>query len=155
MSEQDLERIGREWLRVVDLVKRDGIRDEHDHVRFRDSDLSVKGAAILGFAGLMLAADLVFLTAGKESFVSPERSCGWMGVASLYVLVVGAFCAMLSIVMTRKGRYDTGWASFGLMKIHHGYRQRWLWAGSALTGIGTIMYLAAITGMIAFARCWL
>lgn len=155
MPEQDLERIGREWLRVVDLVRRDGIRDEHDHVRFRDSDLSVKGAAILGFAGLMLAADLVFLTAGKESFVAPDRSCGWLGVASLYVLVAGAFCAMLSIVMTRKGRYDTGWASFGLMKIHHDRRQRWLWAGSALTGIGTLMYLIAITGMIAFSRCWL
>jgi hypothetical protein len=43
MREDDLEAVGREWLRVVDLVKQAGIVDEHNHVRFRDSDRSVKG----------------------------------------------------------------------------------------------------------------
>ena len=50
MQDKNLEAIGRQWLHVVELVKRDDCRDEHDHVRFRDSDLSVKGAAILGFS---------------------------------------------------------------------------------------------------------
>src|SRR5262245_54669066 len=118
MTQKELEAIGREWLRVVDLAKRDGIRDEHDHVRFRDSDLSVKGAAILGFSGLMLAVDLVFLSADKDSFIAPGRTCGVLGFAALFVLVAGAFCAVMSIMISRKGTYETAWSSFGLMKLY-------------------------------------
>ena len=153
MQDTDLEAIGRQWLRVVELVKRDDCRDEHEHVRFRDSDLSVKGAAILGFSGLMLAADLVFLSAGKDSLIAPDKSCGWIGLAALYVLVASAFCAVYSIMITRQGRYATGWASFGLMKLYHDRRQMWLRAGGALTCIGTLMYLLAVTGIAAVGRC--
>lgn len=155
MPNKELEAIGHEWLRVVELVKRDGIRDEHDHVRFRDSDLSVKGAAVLGFSGLMLAADLVFLSAGKDSFIAPEKTCGAIGISALYVLVAGAFCAVLSMMISRKGRYETGWESFGLMKRFHDQRQRWLAVGSVCTGAGTVMYLLAMTGVVAAGRCLL
>src|SRR5262245_351993 len=153
MKQEELEAIGRQWLRVVDLAKRDAIRDEHDHVRFRDSDLSVKGAAILGFSGLMLAADLVFLSAGKDSFIAPERTCGAFGVAALFVLVAGAFCAVMSIMISRKGSYETAWASFGLMKLYHDRRIRWLNASGVLTCAGTLMYLLAMVGVVATGKC--
>jgi hypothetical protein len=154
MTDKELERVGREWLRVVDLVRRDGILDEHNHVRFRDSDLSVKGAAILGFAGLMLAADLVFLSAANDSFIAPDRTCGTIGIAALYVLVAGAFCAVISIMISRRGTCETGWASFGLMKLFHDRRQWWLSVGSLLTCAGTLMYLLAMTGVVAAGRCY-
>lgn len=101
----------------------------------------------------MLAADLVFLSAGRDSLIAPERTCGLLGIAALYVLVVGAFCAVMSIMISRKGRYDTGWASFGLMKFHHDVRMRWLWLGNLLTGLGTLMYLLAMTGVVAAGQC--
>jgi hypothetical protein len=68
-SEEELARIGKERLRVVALAKSEDIIVEHDHVRFRDSDLSIKGGALLGFGGLMLAADLVVLSAAPDSFI--------------------------------------------------------------------------------------
>jgi len=154
MKESDLETIGKEWLRVVDFVRREGIRDEHDHVRFRDSDLSVKAAAILGFAGLMLAADLVFLSASKDSFIAPDKSCGWIGLVALYVLVGSAFCAVYSIMISRKGAYQSGWGSFGLMKIYHDRRRFWLGASGLLTCAGTLMYLLAVTGIASIGRCF-
>jgi hypothetical protein len=45
MTEEQLADIGREWLRIVALARKEDICVEHDHVRFRDSDLSIKGGA--------------------------------------------------------------------------------------------------------------
>ena len=56
LTDEELANLGRQWLRVIALVKTEDIVAEHDHVRFRDLDLSIKGGALLGFAGLMLAA---------------------------------------------------------------------------------------------------
>jgi hypothetical protein len=153
MKQEELEAIGRQWLALVDLVKQAGIDREHDHVRFRDSDLSVKGAALLGFAGLMLAADLVFLSAGKESFIYPDRSCGIVGVIALFVLVAGAFCAAISILISRKGTYGSAWASFGLMKLYLDRRRRWLDASGLITCLGTLVYLLSIAGQLAVGAC--
>ena len=154
MRDEHLAEIGKDWLRVVELVRRDGIAEEHDHVRFRDQDLSVKTAAVLGFAGLMVAADLVFLSAGEGSIIRPDRSCGLAGFAALYVMLAGALCAVASIMISRRGRYETGWASFGLMKLYHDRRQRWLSAASILTFLGTALYLVAMTVLVAIGRCW-
>jgi hypothetical protein len=111
LTEEELAGIGRQWLRVVALAKREDIVVEHDHVRFRDSDLSIKGGALLGFGGLMLAADLVFLSAGSDSFIgkgmSAGRTCGYVGFAGLFLLMAGAFCAALSIMISRNGSYQT------------------------------------------------
>lgn len=154
MREEELARIGKEWMRVASLANEEGIRDEHDHVRFRDQDLSVKGAAMLGFAGLMLAADLVFLSAGEGSYIAAEKTCGTMGFAALYVLLVGAFCAVISIMITRGGRYETAWAAFGLMKLYHDRRRRWLNAASTLTCLGALIYLASMSALVLNGRCW-
>lgn len=153
MTDEELAAIGKAWLRVVDLAKKEQIVDEHNHVRFRDSDLSIKGGAFLGFAGLMLAADLVFLSAGKDSFIAPDRSCGLVGFAGLFFLMGGAFCSFLSIMISRKGTYDTAWSSFGLMKLYHDKRRRWLTASAWLTAAGALMYLASMVGQVCFGQC--
>ena len=85
-TDEELASVGREWLRVVALAKQEGIAVEHDHVRFRDSDLSIKGGALLGFGGLMLAADLVFLSA------APTASSARTSTAAMWALP-GCFCS--------------------------------------------------------------
>jgi hypothetical protein len=132
LTDDELATIGREWLRVVALAKQEDIVVEHDHVRFRDSDLSIKGGALLGFGGLMLAADLVFLSASADSFIGMNKPCGYVGFAGLFLLMAGAFCAVLSIMLSRKGAYNTAWSSFGLMKLYHDQRRRWLDASACL-----------------------
>jgi hypothetical protein len=152
-TDEELATIGKEWLRVVDLAKKEGTIEEHDHVRFRDSDLSIKGGALLGFAGLMLAADLVFLSADKESFIGWDKSWGLVGFAALIFLMAGAFCSLLSIMISRKGTYETAWSSFGLMKLYHGRRRRWLSASAWLTTAGTLIYLASMIGQVCLRHC--
>jgi hypothetical protein len=153
MREEELAAQGKDWLRVVALAKDAGILSEIEHVRFRDSDLSIKGGALLGFAGLMLAADLVFLSAGQGSLIMPDRSCVTVGVGSLVVLVGGAFCALISIMISRRGTYHSAWSSFGLMKLYHTRRRRWLAIGGALTVLGTLAYLASILSVVRFGNC--
>jgi hypothetical protein len=153
LTEDELANLGREWLRVVALAKKEDIVVEHDHVRFRDSDLSIKGGALLGFAGLMLAADLVFLSAASDSFIGVNRTFGYVGFAALFLLMTGAFCAVLSIMISRKGTYETAWSSFGLMKLYHDRRRRWLNASAWLIAIGTVVYIASMLGQVCSGRC--
>ena len=153
-ADEELAAIGREWLRVVALARQEDIVVEHDHVRFRDSDLSIKGGALLGFGGLMLAADLVFLSASPDSFIGTSRGCGYVGFAGLFLLMTGAFCAVLSIMISRKGTYQTAWISFGLMKLYHDRRRRWLNGSAWLTAAGSLVYLASVLGQVCFGRCF-
>jgi hypothetical protein len=153
LTDEELASIGREWLRVIALVKQEGIVVEHDHVRFRDSDLSIKGGALLGFGGLMLATDLVFLSASDNSFIGTNTICGYVGFAGLFLLLAGAFCAAMSIMISRKGTYDTAWSSFGLMKLYHDRRRKWLDGSAWLIAAGTLVYLASMLGQVCFGRC--
>jgi hypothetical protein len=153
LTDEELASIGREWLRVVALAKKDDVVVEHDHVRFRDSDLSIKGGALLGFGGLMLAADLVFLSAAPDSFLGNSRSCGFVGFAGLFLLMAGAFCSVLSIMISRKGSYATAWSSFGLMKLYHDRRRRWLVASAWLVASGTLVYAAAMLNQVWSGQC--
>ena len=150
-TDEELASIGKEWLRVVDLAKTEELIAEHDHVRFRDSDLSIKGGSLLGFSGLMLAADLVFLSADKDSFIGSDKSWGVLGFAALIFLMGGAFCSLLSIMISRNGTYQTAWSSFGLMKLYHDWRRRWLNASAWLTAAGTLIYLGSMIGQV-YAR---
>jgi hypothetical protein len=152
-TDEELAAIGKQWLRVVHLAKQEGIAPEHDHVRFRDSDLSIKGGALLGFAGLMLAADLVFLSADKESFIGSNKSWGVVGFSALIFLMAGAFCSLLSIMISRKGTYESAWSSFGLMKLYHDRRRRWLSASAWLTAAGTLIYLGSMIGQVCLRHC--
>jgi hypothetical protein len=152
-TEEELATIGKEWLRVVDLAKTEELIAEHDHVRFRDSDLSIKGGSLLGFAGLMLAADLVFLSADKDSFIGSDKSWGVVGFAALIFLMAGAFCSLLSIMISRKGTYQTAWSSFGLMKLYHDRRRRWLKGSAWAIAAGSLVYLVSMLGQVCFGRC--
>jgi hypothetical protein len=154
LKEEELAKIGKEWLRIVALAKSEDVVVEHDHVRFRDSDLSIKGGALLGFGGLMLAADLVFLSAAPESFIGMNKSCGHLGFAGLFLLMAGAFCAVLSIMISRRGLYQTAWSSFGLMKLYHDRRRRWLLGSTWLIGAGTLVYVLAMLGQVSIGRCF-
>jgi hypothetical protein len=154
LTDEDLATIGRQWLRVVALARTEDILPEHDHVRFRDSDLSIKGGALLGFSGLMLAADLVFLSADPDSFIGMDEQWGYAGFAGLFILMAGAFCAVLSIMISRKGTYQTAWSSFGLMKLYHDRRRRWLNGSVWLIGTGTLIYIAAMVGQVCSGRCF-
>jgi hypothetical protein len=153
LNDEELANIGRQWLRVVALAKKEDIVVEHDHVRFRDSDLSIKGGALLGFGGLMLAADLVFLSAAPDGFMGKSGSCGTIGFAGLFLLMAGAFCAVLSIMISRKGTYETAWSSFGLMKLYHDRRRRWLVGSAWMTATGTLVYVLAMLGQVGLGRC--
>ena len=153
LTEEELANIGREWLRIVALAKNEDIVVEQDHVRFRDSDLSIKGGALLGFSGLMLAADLVFLSADPDSFIGVNRAFGYVGFAGLLLLMAGVFCAVLSIMISRKGTYQTAWSSFGLMKIFHDRRRRWLNASAWLIALGTLVYIVSMLGQVCSGRC--
>jgi len=46
-------------------------------------------------------------------------------LVALLILMVGAFCAVLSIMISRKGVYQSAWSSFGLMTFYHDQRRRW------------------------------
>jgi hypothetical protein len=153
LTDEELAAMGRQWLRVVALARQEDIVAEHDHVRFRDSDLSIKGGALLGFGGLMLAADLVFLSADPNSFIGMDKSCGAAGFAGLFLLMAGSFCAVLSIMISRKGTYQTAWSSFGLMKLYHDRRRRWLNGSAWLIAAGSLVYLASMLGQVGFGRC--
>lgn len=104
----------------------------------------------------MLAADLVFLSAADGSFIgtsSTNRTCGYVGFAGLFLLMAGAFCSVLSIMISRKGTYQTAWSSFGLMKLYHDRRRRWLAASAWLIAAGSLVYLASMLGQVCFGRC--
>jgi hypothetical protein len=101
----------------------------------------------------MLAADLVFLSASADSFLGMNKPCGYVGFAGLFLLMAGAFCAVLSIMLSRKGAYNTAWSSFGLMKLYHDQRRRWLDASAWLIAAGTLVYLASMVGQVCFGRC--
>jgi hypothetical protein len=92
----------------------------------------LRGGALLGFAGLMLAANLVFLSADKQSLIGSDKSWGTVGFAALIFPMAGAFCSLLSIMISRKGSYLTARSSLGLMKLYHDRRRRWL---SAVLGL--------------------
>jgi hypothetical protein len=100
MTVTDLEGEFQRNYRNVQAVKTDQLLPELEHARFRDSDLSIKGGALLAFAGLMLACDFVFLSAGPETFLAPLMRWDAIGLVGALVLTVGAFCALRSILIS-------------------------------------------------------
>jgi hypothetical protein len=102
----------------------------------------------------MLAADLVFLSASPDSFIGTNKPCGHLGFAGLFLLMAGAFCAVLSIMISRQCMYQTAWSSFGLMKLYHDRRRRWLLGSAWLIAGGTLVYVLAMLGQVFVGRCF-
>jgi hypothetical protein len=120
----------------------------------------VKGAGLLAFAGLMLAWDFVFLSAGSETYLAPAKRWDAMGLAGAMVLTFGAFAALRSILLSDRHKVPstqtTNVTKLFLLAVVRFHRRRrfWLNAGGALTVLGTLMYVAAIFGSIAERRPW-
>ncbi len=76
---------------------------EFEFLHKRDDDLSVKAGAVLGFAGLLIAASLVLLAAEPGTALHAEAASpeGLAAAAGLAALFIGAVFALLAIATTR------------------------------------------------------
>lgn len=138
---------GREALRNETLCKAEGNQFELEHLRFRDVDLTSNGGAMLGFSGLMLASDLVFLSANPQSFIAPREAYAWLGFLALLVLAGGSYFATSSIVERvniRDQSFDTPFEYFGAVETYHDKRRAWLAWSRRLTFLGTLMFLSSV-----------
>lgn len=100
------------------------IRTEFEMLGRREDDLSVKAGAVLGFAGLMIAATLVLLAAEPETALHArpgELEAIW-AAASLVGLFLGAAAALLAIGMSRV--YDFSDAEALLDRLDRRFRAR-------------------------------
>ncbi len=120
---------------------------ELEHLRFRDSDLSANGGAMLGFAGLMLASDLVFLSAPTESFIAPRPGLDAAGLYALFLLALAALFATLSITepgRLRAEKFDKAGEFFWAVEQFLERRRRHLFWSKGLAGVGAAVFLFAI-----------
>ena len=65
----------------------------------------MKGAGLLGFAGLMLACDYVFLSSAEKTFLAPAAMWDVVGFAGVLALTGGAFFALASILVSESHRF--------------------------------------------------
>jgi hypothetical protein len=132
----------------LDQIKEryDAIRQEQldgvlESFRFRDSDLATRGGGLLGFSGLMMASDLVFLYASRD----PKWPWAEVALGAAFVLAAGAWLAYRSLAMSTDYSRDTTPRAFLERWQNHLLRRgRMQRAGAALTALGTAMFLAAM-----------
>jgi hypothetical protein len=148
MRNDELETIGHDWLHLVRLIKQNNLEKETEFVQFRDNDLSIKGGAILGFSGLMIASDLVFISSNDDSLIAPGKDTGLCAYLALAVLVCAAANALLSILISEKEKYETVLGFFGALRIFQQKRSSFLKRSAALTVVGTAMYLIPLSVVI-------
>lgn len=77
-----------------------------ESLRYRDQDHHIRCGAILGFAGLLIASDLVQLSAGERTIAFMDRNSGWLPVAALSMIALMA-SASLSLVSISWGRWSS------------------------------------------------
>jgi hypothetical protein len=119
--------------------------------RFRDSDMATRGGGLLGFSGLMMASDLVFLYASR----TPDTPWVQLALAAAFVLAAGAWLAYRSLAMsTDYSRETTARAFLERWQNHLARRGRTQRAGAALTALGTAMFLAAMLANRLCERSW-
>lgn len=142
-----LEQKGRLALKNVTLSKEEGTTHELEQLRFRDADLSTNGGAMLGFSGLMLASNLVFLSADPSSLIAPRIEFAWLAFVALFVLAGGSYFATGSIVERagiREQAFGSSFEYFGAIESYHDKRRFWLSWSRRLTFAGSGMFLASI-----------
>jgi hypothetical protein len=112
-----------------------------DSFRMRDSDLAARGGGLLGFSGLMMASDLVFLYAGK----APAQALADVALAAAFVLASGSWFAYRSLAIAANYTKDaTALAFLERWENHLLRRGRLQRVGALLTAIGTLMFLLAM-----------
>ena len=112
-----------------------------DSFRMRDADLEARGGGLLGFSGLMMASDLVFLYAGK----APPQALADVALAAAFVLAGGAWFAYRSLAIAANYTQDTTALAFlerwERLLLRRARLQR---TGATLTATGTAMFLLAM-----------
>lgn len=145
---KQLEQKGEREMRHIAMAVSDNKQAELEHLRFRDADKSVKGGAMLGFSGLMVAADLVFLSAGEGSFIPGGSLYAWGGFVALFILLLGSLYSTWSILepgKITKAEYESTFEFFGAVSKYHERTERLLVISITLTGIGTGAFLLSLT----------
>ena len=119
-----------------------------ESLRYRDQDHHVKSGAILGFSGLLIASDLVQLSAscGTIAYMSPTSE--WLPIAriALIVLMSSAALSLVSISYGRLRRYaDDPWRALNQFGDMVNLRSAieivaiWLCAGGALASLSSLL----------------
>ena len=133
-------------LAEIEVLKLAGRVPELESLRSRDNDLSIKGAGVLGFAGLLLAADMVLLTAPAGSYLETRSPWDAVAYGAVLVLVLGAFIAVLSV-------YRSGIRhAFDAIAILNNYTQyiaakrRLVRTAQVLSVLGMALFLVAVMG---------
>jgi len=126
-----------------DLIRQEQLDGVLESFRSRDGDIAARGAGLLGFSGLMMACDLVFLYAST----SPSWHWGDLALAASFVLAAGAWLAYRSLVASANYARDTTARAFLERWEKHLLRRTSVQrAGAALTTFGTSMFLVAMLG---------
>ena len=124
-----------------DLIRQEQLDGVLESFRMRDSDLAARGGGLLGFSGLMMASDLVFLYAGK----APQQALADVALVAAFVLAGSAWLAYRSLALAANYTQDTTARAFlERWEKHLLRRGRLQQAGAALTAIGTSMFLLAM-----------
>jgi hypothetical protein len=130
-----------------DLIRQEQLDGVLESFRFRDGDLAARGGGLLGFAGLMMASDLVFIYANSQ----PSEPWAGIGLAAAFVLAVGAWLAYRSLTMAADYSRDATARAFLERWERQLRRRRSAQRISAgLTALGTCMFLCA---MLAHRLC--
>lgn len=134
-----------------DVIRQEGLEGVLESFRFRDGDLAARGGGLLGFSGLMMASDLVFLFASKE----PLRPWLQLALAAAFVLAGGAWLAYRSLAMSANYSRDTTAREFlerwEKQLLRRASAQR---ASAALTALGTSTFLVAMVANHVCAGQW-
>jgi hypothetical protein len=127
-----------------ELIRQEQLDGVLDSFRNRDQDVSTRGAGLLGFAGLMMASDLVFLSAEKAS-LAPRDYWDHVALAAVFVLSGGAWLAYKSLSLAADYSRDTTARAFlERWEGHLRRRSAFQKAGAVVTALGTAMFLLAM-----------
>lgn len=125
-----------------ELIKQEQLEGVLESFRHRDQDAAGRGGGLLGFSGLMMASDLVFLSADA---LRPKPLWADVALVALIVLAAGAWLAYLSLSVSGDYTRDTTARAF-LERWEQQLRRRSLIQrfGAALTVLGTSIFLLAM-----------
>ena len=133
-----------------ELIEQEQLDGVMESFRARDHDLNARGGGLLGFAGLMMASDLVVLYAEKSL-----QHFHWAAVAfgAVFVLAAGGWFAYRSLTMAANYSKDsTARAFLERWEVQLRRRAFTQQLSAVFTGLGTSMFLCA---MLADHTQWL
>lgn len=120
LSDDELEKIHENDIVTFKKIRDANLIPELERYRTRDEWASIYGGAVLGFSGIMLAADFVVLSAGPETLLGIEKSLwGPVGPGGLGLLAgILFFCSAIAAFGSFTAGYD--WPTRGSAKAYFG-----------------------------------